>query len=188
MAVDRVKPLKLESPDSGGVETDDFPTSTNVNEDFLDCRGVAIQNDTSDDEAVLVSRDASGNLTFLDVANTVKTLTDLVAGTGGLTTDAHKVLRQLIHFIDEGPAEGFASGAYKETTPTGPFPTSIIWWASAAKLVKIVELAVTYTGAFPTTMVWKVYDAAGVLLATVSDAITYSGAFESSRTRTITVP
>lgn len=185
MAVDRVKPLKLESPDSGGVETDDFPTSTDVNEDFLDCRGVAIQNDSSDDDAVLVSRDASGNLTFLDVANSVKTLTDLVAGTGGLTADAHKILRQLIHFIDEGPAEGFASGAYKEVTGT-VFPTAVIWYdSSGVGKKKIVEKLITWTGPNATTIVWKVYDGSETLLATVTDTISYTGIFETSRTRSI---
>ena len=125
MAVDRVKALKIESPDSGGTETDDFPTSVDKNEDFLDCRGVTIQDDTSDDDAVRVSRDGD-DMTFLDKNNTEKTLTDLVAGTGGLTIEAHKTLRQLIHFIDNGPAEGFTSGAYREMTGT-VFPTAVIW-------------------------------------------------------------
>ena len=65
----------------------------------------------------------------------------------------------------------------------------MIWWESAAKLKKIVERTVTWTGAFPTTDAWKVYAADGsTVLATVSDAISYSGAFETTRTRTITVP
>lgn len=112
----------------------------------------------------------------------------LISGSG-LTAEQHKVLRQLIHFIDDGPAEGFVSGAYKETTPTGPFPTSEIWWESSAKLKKIAELLTTWTGAFITQEIWKVYAADGVTaLATVTDTISYSGVFESSRTRTITVP
>jgi hypothetical protein len=112
----------------------------------------------------------------------------LISGSG-LTAEQHKVLRQLIHFIDDGPAEGFASGAYKETTPSGPFPTLEVWWESAAKLKKIVQLATTWTGVNITAEQWKVYDVDGsTVLATVTDAITYSGVFESSRTRTITVP
>jgi hypothetical protein len=36
---------------------------------------------------------------------------------------------------------------------------------------------------------WKVYDVDGsTVLATVTDSISYSGVFETSRTRTITVP
>lgn len=103
----------------------------------------------------------------------------------GISETTHKTLRQLIHFIDDGPAEGFLSGAYKETTPTGPFPTSIVWWESAAKLKKIVERLVTWTGAFPTQDQWKMYADDGVtVVATVTDTIIYSGAFEANRTRT----
>lgn len=183
--VDRVKPLKIEGTGSGGTQNDEFPTSTDKNEDFLDSRGVTFQNDTSDDDLVRVSRDGD-DMIFLDKNNTVKTLSDLVSGTGGLTVEGHKILRQLIHFIDNGPAEGFASGAYSETTPTGPFPTSEIWWESSSKLKKIVEHTVTWTGVNPTTEVWKVYDTDGsTVLATVTDTVSYSGIFETSRTRAI---
>lgn len=107
---------------------------------------------------------------------------------GGISEAQHKILRQLIHFIDEGPAEGFASGAYKEVTGQ-PFPTSVIWWESSSKAKKIVEKTITY-GTSPkvvTSIVWKMYDTDGTsVLATVTDAITYSsGVFEASRTRTI---
>lgn len=107
----------------------------------------------------------------------------------GLSAEQHRVLRQLIHFIEEGPAGGFTSGAYKETLPSGdPFPTSVIWWESSSKLKKIVERTITWTGVTPTTDEWKIYDTDGsTLLATVSDAISYSGVFETTRTRTITV-
>lgn len=103
----------------------------------------------------------------------------------GISEDQHKALRQLIHFIDNGPAESFTSGAYRETTGT-VFPTAIIWYdKSGAGKKKIVEKLITWTGAFPTTIAWKVYDVSEVLLATVSDVISYSGPFETSRTRTI---
>jgi hypothetical protein len=107
----------------------------------------------------------------------------------GISEAQHRALRQLIHFIDNGPAEGFTSGAYRETLPSASvFPTSIIWWESSGKTKKIVEKLITYTGAFPTTIEWNIYDTDGsTKLATVSDAISYSGAFETHRTRTITV-
>lgn len=111
---------------------------------------------------------------------------DLRSGTG-ISEAAHKALRQLIHFINDGPADGFATGAYKETLPVAnPFPTSLIWWESSSKLQKIVEKTLTYTGAFPTTIEWKMYDTDGTtLLATVTDTISYSGPFEIDRTRAI---
>jgi hypothetical protein len=113
----------------------------------------------------------------------------LTAGGSGISEATHRVLRQLIHFIDDGPAEGFASGAYKEILPAAdPFPTSAIWWESSSKLKKIVELTVVYSGPFPTSEEWKIYDTDGsTVLATVTDAISYSGPFETSRTRTIVV-
>ena len=106
----------------------------------------------------------------------------------GITASQHKNLRQLIHLADgEGPFEGFASGAYKETLPSGnPLPTSEIWWESAAKLKKIVSLDTTWTGAKITQEIWKVYDTDGsTVLATVTDVISYTGVFETSRTRTV---
>jgi len=107
------------------------------------------------------------------------------SGGGGITEAQHKVLRQLIHFIDDGPAEGFASGAYKETVGT-PWPSSETWYTASDKLHKIVELTITRDAAQkPTTEVWKVWDAGDVLLATITDVISYTGIFETSRTRTI---
>lgn len=105
----------------------------------------------------------------------------------GLSSEQHKTLRQLIHFIDEGPAEGFVSGAYKESSYSGILLTSAIWWESSSKLKKIVEETLTWSGILLQTDEWKMYDTDGsTVLVTVSDAITYSGVFEVSRTRTIT--
>ena len=109
-----------------------------------------------------------------------------VSGTPGTVTESsHKTLRHLIHFIDNGPAEGFLSGAYREMTGT-VFPTAIIWYdKSGAGKKKIVEKLITWTGVNPTTIVWKVYDASETLLATVTDTIAFSGVFETSRSRAI---
>lgn len=107
----------------------------------------------------------------------------------GVTEAAHKTLRQLIHFIDDGPAEGFASGAYREILPSAsPFPTSVVWWTSAAKTAKIVEKLITRnSNQTPSQIQWKVYAVDGTtVLATVTDTISYSGVFETSRTRAIT--
>jgi hypothetical protein len=106
----------------------------------------------------------------------------------GISEPQHKTLLQLIHFIDEGPAEGFTSGATKTVTG-GLFPTLIQWKRQDATL--LVEKIITRSGGGatavkPTPIVWKVYDTDGsTVLATVSDAITYSGIAEVSRVRTI---
>jgi len=185
VTIDRVQPLKLEAPDTGGDEADEFPTALNVREDHIECAGVVLDEASARDESVRVWRDG-GNLKFKDVANSDGlTLSNLLAG-GGITESQHKTLRHLVHFIDDGPAEGFASGAYKETTSTGAFPTSEVWWESSDKLKKIVSLDTTWTGILPTQEVWKVYDVDGsTVLVTITDSITYSGVFETSRTRVV---
>jgi len=109
------------------------------------------------------------------------------ASNGITGVQEHRTLRQLIHFIDNGPAEGFASGAHEETVGT-VFPSSITWWESVGKLKKIVERLITWTGVNPTTDKWKIYDVDGsTVLWTVSDAISYSGVFKTGMVRTITL-
>jgi len=109
-----------------------------------------------------------------------------ITGTG-LSETTHKNIRQLIHFIENGPAEGFASGAYRETVG-GIFPNAIIWYVDNTKVDKIVEKLITRdSGQLPTQIQWKMYDTDGsTVLSTVTDTMTYSGVFETSRTRTIT--
>ena len=106
-----------------------------------------------------------------------------------VTPEEHGALRQLIHFIESGPAEGFASGAYFEALPSAnPFPTSEIWWESAAKLKKIVSLDTTWNANKTiNTETWKVYDASdgSTVLVTVTDTHAYSGPFLTSTTRAI---
>lgn len=103
----------------------------------------------------------------------------------GVNEAEHKALRDLIHFVDHGPADGWASGSYKESVYSGVTLTNETWWESNSKIKKIVQLDVTYSGVFPSTEVWKMYDTDGSsVLVTLTDAISYSGAFESTRMRT----
>jgi len=103
----------------------------------------------------------------------------------GVTEETHKALLHLAHFIDDGPSEGFASGATKTTTWSGIFCTQELW--RRADTTKLVERNMTWTGINLTTDEWKIYAADGsTVLATVSDSISYSGVFESTRTRTVT--
>lgn len=80
MALDRVQPLKLEDTSTGGDENDLFPTSVDRNEDYLDCRGLALQDATSNDETTVVGRGGS-DMIFKDINNPAfVTLTQLLAG------------------------------------------------------------------------------------------------------------
>ena len=100
----------------------------------------------------------------------------------------HQTLRHLIHFIDEGPGDGFDSGAFKKTIPAGSmFPVSIIWYTDVTQTKKIIEQNIVWTGIVPITITWQVYKIDGITVAhTVSDSMNYANnIFESTRTRTI---
>lgn len=105
-----------------------------------------------------------------------------------LSVEDHQTLRQMIHFIDGGPANGFASGAYREIVySTTPWPDSITWYVDASKTEKIIEKVLTRNGSQQaTTVLWRLYASDGsTVIATVTDTVTYIGAVESSRLRSI---
>ena len=191
MAVERVQLLKQESAALGGDGADeaDYPAPLNPTEDAPEVRGLYIETETSNrDGKALISR-TGDDITIKDGNNPGGyTLTQLATGGAGLTPAQHRTMLQLIHFIDEGPADGFASGATKEIDG-GLFPTEIRWKRADATL--LVKKVITRSGGgatnlAPTPIVWTIYDTDGsTVLATVSDAVTYSGVAETGRTRTI---
>ena len=139
---------------------------------------------STDPTIVGAMRSVSGRFRFRDDLGVY----DPRESAAGISEASHKTLRQLIHFIDSGPAEGFASGAFEEILPAAnPFPTSYTWWESAAKLKKIVELTLTRNAnQTPNVETWKVYDTDGTtILETVVDTWAYSGIFPLNRTRAI---
>lgn len=190
MAFDRVQVMKQESTALGGDDADAVewgPTPIEPQEDAIEAAGLIVQDATNRDETTVIDR-LGLDMRFKDGNNpTPKTLTELLSGAGGLTESGHRALRQLIHFIEDGPAEGFASGAFKETTGT-VFPTFEAWYVvgSTPPAGLIVSLTTTWTGPKITQEVWKMYDVDGsTVLVTVTDNITYSGIYETSRVRAI---
>jgi hypothetical protein len=126
------------------------------------------------------------DLRYLLVNGVIATPGATGGGGGGITESQHRSLRHLIHFIDNGPAGGFVSGAFREIIDT-PFPSQIIWWTDSFKTDKIVELTITRaSNQNPITEEWKMYNTDGsTILETVTDTIIYNGPFEIERTRTI---
>jgi hypothetical protein len=114
---------------------------------------------------------------------------NLINGGGSLTPVQHETLRQLIHFVDNGPGDGFASGAVRITSPSGnPFPTEICWYLDSTLTTKLVDKLIVYNSyRVPTTITWNMYDFDGVTIVhTVVDTFTYvNNVFETSRTRSI---
>ncbi len=75
----KVKPLKLESIDTGGGQDDAFPTSLNPQEDFIEVRGLILDDASNTDETTVLDR-AGDNMRFMDVNNaTPLTLSQLIA-------------------------------------------------------------------------------------------------------------
>jgi hypothetical protein len=179
---DRIQLLKQESTALGGqdAEARDYPVPITPQDDAPEVAGVFFQDATNRDEQVYLVR-ASGRLAARDEA---------FAESAVVTELAHAVLRQLAHLADGvgGPFEGWTSGAFRETLPSGPFPTSVIWWTSAAKTHKIVQKLIAYNAnKTPTATQWSAYASDGTtVIAQVTDTMTYSSVFETSRTRTVT--
>ena len=95
MAIDRVKPLKLESADTGGTQDDAFPTSVNQYQDYIEARGLVLADATHSDETTVIARE-DADMLFKDGNNTTYvTLTQLLGGGGGLSSSTtHPLYRQ----------------------------------------------------------------------------------------------
>jgi hypothetical protein len=159
--------------------------------DVQDWRSVSVapSNYTATDHNTLTGRDTINSHPASALQPSTANFDGMLASTDDTVQKALDTyddsLRWLLHYIDEGPAERFASGAYKVVSG-GVFPTSIIWYDSnGIGKKKIIEYLVTWTGVTPTTVVWKIYDSTETLLKTITDTVTYSGVFEASRIRTI---
>ena len=171
--LDRVQAVKWESSALGGTEEDTFPTAIEETEDALSARGIYLQPASGGaDEDVLVWRDTN-DIKLQDKAVGPITLTQIDAK---INATQHKALRDLIHFIDDGPCDGFATGSNQETTWSTFFKTNVVWYDKSGEgKKKIVEKIITWTGMNATTKVWKMYDATETLLITVTDKLTYDG-------------
>lgn len=167
--VDRVQPIVWESTSKGGSSDEPYQKEIDPNEDALETRGVFIQNDSSSDETVSVSRDASNNLIFEDgVVSGVKTLTDLLAsGGGGITEAEHEDLNTLTHAL--------AENYYAEYTYSTNKIFNIDIWQTISKIIKVRDFVYTYTGNKIATETVKQYNETGTLLKTLTYTYNYTG-------------
>jgi hypothetical protein len=167
VALDKVKPLKLESTDTGGDENDEFPTSLDPHEDFIELRGLVFDTDTVADESTVITRDED-DLTFKDTNNpTPVTLTELLTGEGGLTYTEF--------LLDSEPTKetGATDCTYTPTYTTGKI-TKEEWKRNDATLIKSIDY--TYASGKVSTEVRKVFDTNGTtILAQVTWSYSYTG-------------
>jgi hypothetical protein len=179
VSLDKIHPLKMESIASGGDSEDDYPTSADSNHDYMDVRGVVIQNDVSNDDTVVVGRDSSSNLTLQDAITGAKTLAQLAAGTG-MTPETHRVLDQLVHDL----AENF----FEEYTYSGGNVTNATTWETSGKLKKIREEQYTYSSGKVSQAVTIQYDGSGNEVERLTETYTYSGSKIASVTAVRATP
>jgi hypothetical protein len=146
--VDRIRPLKLEDPGEGGTELDQFPTEVDHHEDYVDARGLSVQNLLSDDDIVRIDRDASNNLVFRDPIAGVQRLIDLLNG-GSTNYDVLLV------------CEPSADDTTYEITRTAGKVTRESWtWTDTNVLLKTI--AYTRAGGWLTSEVRKIYGPDGI--------------------------
>ena len=62
--VDKVLPLKIENPASGGTETDDMPVEVNPSEDYVAAKGVALRGSGSGDTVLQTALTGSSDSTI----------------------------------------------------------------------------------------------------------------------------
>lgn len=136
--------------------------------------------------ASLVGFNPTG-LTMTDATNVQGAIKDF--DQNAVSYSAHETLRHLIHFVDGGPGDLFASDAYRELTPFGnPFPTNVTWYTDTSKGSKIIEKIIVWSIPFPIIITWNMYDSDGsTILESLTDTLTYSGPFEISRIRHINI-
>jgi hypothetical protein len=162
LALDRVHPLKLEDPTTGGDQIDQFPTELNPLEDHIECAGLVLDDSLNRDESVRIYRDAD-DMAFTDVNNpTPLTLSDLLAG--GMTEEQHRLLPQSTHWLDQD--------SYDEVTRSGGKTTQVVTWESSSKVRKIREALVTRVDGHISQLVTKSYDISGVLHETLTEVFT----------------
>lgn len=189
MALNRCRSLKLESISEGGGQNDESWTEANIGEDFLDGQGITLQvagaSTTTSDATTYVSRPAAGALAFTDQLSGTLTLEQLVTSVTA-KPGSHNRLADIIHFLPEGPGDGWASGAVCVEGFAGPLQVSSTWYTDATQTKRIISVAWTYTGPLVSTAKWTLFSPAdGVTIArTLTDSYTFNGPLLQTRTRT----
>ena len=177
MARDKVKPLKLESPDTGGTETDQFPTSIDQHEDYLEARGLVLASDDYEveDEAVVIER-IGDEMKFKDGLNPGGLTLSQLGGSAGIT---------YIEFLldNEPTAEtGGTDCSYTPTYDSGKVMKEE-WARDDATLIKSIDY--TYASGKISQEVRKVFAANGTtILAQVTWSYGYTGQKITSSTMT----
>jgi len=162
MALDKIKPLKIESTDTGGDEDDEFPTSLNPEEDHVECAGIVLDDPGLVDESTVIWRDIN-DMKLKDTNNPGGyTLTQLALNTSDLIN---------LYLIGEPPTP---SVNYTNTY-TGNRVDQEQWKRNSDNSL-LKQIDYTYTGGRVTKEVRKVYAADGItVLGQITIDYAYTG-------------
>lgn len=167
MAFDKVRPLKLENPGSGGTEDDMYPTATDPSEDYIVAKGFVFE----DNDGRNLELDASGNLILTDVGGTTQ-LNQLV------NDSSHRVIDQLVHEVSEN--------SYTTNTRNGFLITQSIIWTDTNMTTKIRQFDMTYNGFLVNTITTQQFNTSGTVVETQVDTYSYTGSLVDNITTTLT--
>jgi len=96
----------------------------------------------------------------------------------GMTAAEHRALDQLVHIL--------AETSFDEIIYTTGKVSDVITWTSAAKTLKVRDVALTYSGNQVTQTVTQQYDGGGSVVETITETYSYTGNNLDSVTRTLT--
>lgn len=185
---DRTRALKLESTASGGTQNDESWTEVDIGQDYLDCLGIAVQvtgaTSSTSDATTYLSRPAAGAIALTDQLSGTLTLEQLLTSVAG-KPGSHNAVQDIIHFLPDGPGDGWASGAVCVEGTSGPLSTGWVWYTDSSQTKRIIAMARTYNGPLVLTEKYTLYSANGTtVLRVLTDTFTYAGPLLQSRTRT----
>jgi hypothetical protein len=156
---DRVLPVKQEWTDLGGGSEADFPYNlpANVVEDGIEIAAIFIQEVGRRNKALALWSD-NGDLRFRDVTNPGTggagyTLTEMLAGSSGITEGQHEVLDTLVHKL--------AEDSHVQVTRSGGKVSNITVWTNDTETTKIREFQITRTSGKVSQIIVIQYDNTG---------------------------
>jgi hypothetical protein len=174
MAIERVRPLKFESAATGGDAADDvpFPQSLDPLEDFVDVRGISLQDATSD-ESTTISR-TGDDMVFKDSSNPGGlTLSQLVGAGAGVST--------IDFLLDNEPV---TPGITYTPTYSGGKVTAEEWKRTSGS-AKVRSIDYTYSFNRVSVEVRKVWDTPGTtIIGQQTWTYSYSGSSLASAVMT----
>ena len=169
VGVDRLGDFGVPIPGLGGFIDLEDPSDLEAAQNSTSLREL-LEDDAYPPEATLILVEFPG-LTDVPQAQALEFLDSFQGGSqnvGGFSESQHRAVDQLVHRL--------AENSYTEPTlDSFGRPIAVTTYTDIGKGTKIRECLITYVGGLPTQVVENQYNAAGVIVETVTETITYAG-------------